>query len=288
MNKFLKFAVSALLAAAIPAFATNNVLTTPYSFTAAQTTTFLNTPTVSSVLTAAGNASGTTTAYTGTFVVANIPIGSTVTIAGFVTNTVNNGSFVVTAVTTTTLTVLNSAGVAETHAGTAVSSVEVPQTGPIFLSKFVWISPTLNTSFIVTDGTGETIAFHTASSGDVSKGYYLFNANSATVSDFQVTLLGSGTLYIYTTPTLDGGTITTNGTAVAAGVCQAQPTLTVAGTTTASIAAWSIGNAPVATWQTGITVLPVAFSNEVILYLCNPTAGSITPAAQVVNIRVVN
>lgn len=62
----------------------------------------------------AANAAAGNTAYTGTFDVNSFPVGSTAIITGFVTHTVNNGSFVVVSVTPTLLTVANAAGVAET------------------------------------------------------------------------------------------------------------------------------------------------------------------------------
>jgi hypothetical protein len=85
----------------------------------------------------------------------------------------------------------------------------------------------------------------------------------------------------------NGGTITTNGTAVGAGTCQAQPALTLTGVSTTSAVDWSVPTALPATWQTGIHVMPVVTANTVTLSLCNASAGSITPAAQVVNIRVI-
>ena len=66
------------------------------------------------VITAAANASGGTTAYTGIFDPLSFPLGSIANITGFVTNAVNNGSFFVANCTTTTLTLSNAAGVAET------------------------------------------------------------------------------------------------------------------------------------------------------------------------------
>lgn len=84
----------------------------------------------------------------------------------------------------------------------------------------------------------------------------------------------------------NGGTITTNGTAVAAGVCQAQPALTLTGVGTTTAVSWGVPTALPATWQTGIFIQPVVTANTVTLSLCNGTAGSITPVAQAVNIRV--
>jgi hypothetical protein len=71
-------------------------------------------------LTAAAAASGGTTVYTGTITggAANAFAGLNFTIAGFVT-AANNGVFKATASSATTLTLANTAGVAETHAGTA-------------------------------------------------------------------------------------------------------------------------------------------------------------------------
>jgi hypothetical protein len=75
-------------------------------------------PGTTATLSAAGNASGGHTTYTGTFptpFLANYPV----SISGF-TNSANNGSgFFVVSCNSTTLVVTNTGGVAETHAGTA-------------------------------------------------------------------------------------------------------------------------------------------------------------------------
>lgn len=73
-------------------------------------------------LTAAANASSGTTVYTGTITGGgtNGLAGEVFVVAGFATSA-NNGTFICTASTTTTLTLDNGAGVAETHAGTATS-----------------------------------------------------------------------------------------------------------------------------------------------------------------------
>lgn len=94
----------------------------------------------------------------------------------------------------------------------------------------------------------------------------------------------------------DGGTgliqaatqqITTNGTLIAAGAAQAQPALTLSGVTATSAVAWSLPNAPDATWQTGIVLFFVCTANTVTPWLMNPTAGNITPVAQLINIKVI-
>ncbi len=94
----------------------------------------------------------------------------------------------------------------------------------------------------------------------------------------------------------DGGTgivqapvqqITTLGTLVAAETAQAQPALHLPGVSVDSAAAWSLPNAPDATWQTGIFVILVCTANTVTPYLVNPTAAGITPIAQLLNIKVI-
>ena len=74
-------------------------------------------------LTSVAAAAGGVTVYTGTFNggAANSYAGTTFLIAGF-TNAANNGTFVATASTATTVTLNNAAGVAETHAATAALS----------------------------------------------------------------------------------------------------------------------------------------------------------------------
>lgn len=76
---------------------------------------FLNTYTLSAV----ANASSGSTVYTGTGL-GSIANGTTLVIAGFLT-AANNGRFVSSASSSTTVTVNNATGVAETHAGTAAS-----------------------------------------------------------------------------------------------------------------------------------------------------------------------
>jgi hypothetical protein len=66
------------------------------------------------LISSCGSASGSNTAYTGVFDPLAFTAGAKAQITGFVTNSVNNGSFTVVSCTATTLTVANAAGVAET------------------------------------------------------------------------------------------------------------------------------------------------------------------------------
>lgn len=81
-------------------------------------------PAAALTLSAAANASGGTTAYTGTITGggSNAFAGITFVVAGF-DLTANNGTFICTASTTTTLTLANAAGVSDTHAGTATANL---------------------------------------------------------------------------------------------------------------------------------------------------------------------
>jgi len=67
-------------------------------------------------ITSCGNAGGGNTTYTGSFDIISFPAGATAIVTGFVTNAVNNGSFVVVSSTNTSLVLANAAGVAETAA----------------------------------------------------------------------------------------------------------------------------------------------------------------------------
>jgi hypothetical protein len=101
--------------------------------------------------------------------------------------------------------------------------------------------------------------------------------------------VSNGTNFIKNSnPVINSATqqITTNGTAVAAGTCQAQPTVSISGLTTSSTLTWSSSASLPATWQTGIQVeFDVSTAGTAKVWLCNPTAGSITPAALAINVK---
>lgn len=84
------------------------------------------------------------------------------------------------------------------------------------------------------------------------------------------------------------GSVTTAGTAVGSGTCQAQTGISVANSAITDNVIPNINAALPATWQTGIALQAhVTVAGTVTVYLCNPTAGSITPAAQSVNVKVI-
>jgi|SRR6267378_2970056 len=87
-------------------------------------------------ITSVAAAVGGQTTYTGTFTPAALPVNSTAEVAGFV-NAPNNGSFQVVSVNATTLVLVNAAGVAETHAATAIPffPVDSRTAGPLVDSR---------------------------------------------------------------------------------------------------------------------------------------------------------
>lgn len=82
-----------------------------------------NSPAGALTLTAVAASSGGSAVYTGTITGGTTPnyVGNSFVIAGF-TKGVNNGTFLCTACSTTTLTLSNPGAVAETHAGTATAT----------------------------------------------------------------------------------------------------------------------------------------------------------------------
>lgn len=107
----------------------SNITTTTYPEVVGIAEQVIITPAGALTLSAAAAASGGSTVYTGTITGGgtNNYVGLYMVIAGF-TNATNNSAyagaqgFPVTANTTTTITVSNPLGIAETHAGTATST----------------------------------------------------------------------------------------------------------------------------------------------------------------------
>ena len=81
--------------------------------------------------------------------------------------------------------------------------------------------------------------------------------------------------------------IITTGNPILAGHYEEQPSLSLAGVTNFSAIAWSLPDTPDPTWLTGIQVIVVCTTSTVTIYLVNPTASTITPIAQLINIKVI-
>jgi hypothetical protein len=84
-------------------------------------TAYLQEWALNGTISAAANASGGNTAYTGTFNPTLI-VGLSATVSGFLTHTVNNGTYTVVSCSATTLVLNNPNGVAETHTATVKQS----------------------------------------------------------------------------------------------------------------------------------------------------------------------
>ncbi len=106
-------------------------------------------------------------------------------------------------------------------------------------------------------------------------------------TDHCVKLALNGGAYFCRTQTVGTGKIATAGTTVPGGTCQAETGITIAGAATTDNVIANIGATLPPTWQTGIQFSAhVTAPNTVKVYLCNATAGAITPAATQVNVRV--
>lgn len=92
---------------------------------------------------------------------------------------------------------------------------------------------------------------------------------------------GSGVL----TQLIGSGTATTAGTAIGSGAAQSV-TITVTGATTADVATCSTNASYGANWAFISVLPPIVTANTVTLTIVNPSAGSVTPAAQTFNCAV--
>ena len=106
-------------------------------------------------LTAVAAHSGNTSVYTGTITGggSNAFEGFTFVVAGF-TNAVNNGTFICTASTTTTLTLENDAAVAETHAATATQQETIALT---YWSQNPSVATVSADGLVTAVGVGQTV-----------------------------------------------------------------------------------------------------------------------------------
>jgi hypothetical protein len=117
------------------------------------TKVYLNSPMITPAgytMTAAGNASGGSTVYTGTFPVTPTLAGYTILIAGFA-NGANNGSFLISASTSTTITVNNAGGVSQSGQ-TAFGALSGTFNGKLSLGSTVFFIN--NVTGLQTFGTG--------------------------------------------------------------------------------------------------------------------------------------
>jgi len=135
--------------------AANNGL---FAATASSTTTLtlVNANAVAETHAGTASAQEGTAVYTGTITGggSNALAGQGFTIAGFVTNPTNNGTFIATASSTTTLTLANPDAIAETHAATATSE----ESGTNQLTYVVYPSKTLTGNTYQPSGTSTAVA----------------------------------------------------------------------------------------------------------------------------------
>ena len=163
----------------------------------------MNDAPASFALTAAANASGGNTVYTGT-VPSGIPANSTITIGGF-SNAANNGSFTLRALTPGsggTVTLVNAAGMAETHSATAyypasavddMSANNGTYQGPVVLNTLPGIAGDTVGSGKAAEFGGDTLYTYyqvcndwSGGQTDVSPASYVVNFSTLSASSYNV------------------------------------------------------------------------------------------------------
>lgn len=199
------------------------------------------------VLSAAANASAGTTVYTGTITNggSNGRVGETFVVAGFVTGA-NNGTFVCTASTTTTLTLNNAAGAAESHAATAAMEMFISN---VNAHDNAFTNTTTNLSLTYTTTVG---AFTTNNNGTMIQG------SPATLA-LATALINNNT-------------------------CTSAQTVSSTGVDTSTFIGWEFSVTPVGV--TGydptaahLDIYSFPTANTMNVIVCNRTGGGITPAA---------
>jgi hypothetical protein len=241
-----------------------NLVANAGTFQATTTGTATNTAAIGGgnlTLSAAANASGGTTVYTGTITsgTSNAFAGANISISGF-TNAVNNGIFPVTASSTSSITVSNPSGVAETHAGTlAVSYIfTVTGTGFTAANKGMYYGVCTSNSPATVSGTscGATL-------GSNAQGLVVAVPNSTTLAiaarnPGSGTANASGVNYVMTNPLIQMGdsagvsgnpfnydmaigTLDVAGTLDCAGVLGCIPIFNMSASNLASVGKWVIG-----------------------------------------------
>jgi hypothetical protein len=182
-------------------------------------------------LTAAANASGGNTAYTGTITGggSNALVGDIYNITGF-TNNANDGMFTVTASTTTTLTLNNSIGVAETHAGIATglwkTSITTTASNPFVVGEHVGITGLTNSSDsgcftnlnLTVTATGNPVTASLPTHGGCTAGTYTDSGNvSGPIGYHVLDMVAGNPVYLAgcTTTFFNGPTTTIGGHTVA-------------------------------------------------------------------------
>ena len=133
------------------------------------------------VLSAAANASGNNTVYTGTTLSPLLP-NETVTISGF-TNAGNNGLFVVVSSTSTTVTVNNPNGVAESIAASLVSTSGITNWGIVRPSTAITVGPP-------TGGGGQSFTLSAVANASAGNTVYTGTALSTLVAGVSATIQG--------------------------------------------------------------------------------------------------
>ena len=113
--------------------------------------------------------------------------------------------------------------------------------------------------------------------------------NTGSNTGYPQTLCGNASAAAYkgtVAGVVASGTLAMGTSAIGAGACATAVTTSATGTVTSDRIDWSFASAPGTGWP-GLTVQPYPTAGNVNFLVCNPTAGSLTPAAMTLNWSVV-
>lgn len=177
-----------------------------------------------------------------------------------------------------------------TYTATALACIDKMGADVTALTLAGMTAGTYYTMVWMQDGTGSRALTQTPISGapalstaeSAANGYavWIIKATSASAATF---VADYDNVPLFTSWT---STQASNGTAVAPGAIQAQPTIVVPGMAASNECVCQAQTLP-ATWQTGIVIACLPATNAVQCVEENPTAGTITPATVTVNIRLI-
>lgn len=177
-----------------------------------------------------------------------------------------------------------------TYTATALACIDKMGADVTALTLAGMTAGTYYTMVWMQDGTGSRALTQTPITGapalstaeSAANGYavWIIKATSASAATFVADYDNTPLLSTWTS------TQASNGTAVAPGAIQAQPTIVAPGMAVSNECVCQAQTLP-ATWQTGIVIACLPLTNAVQCIEENPTAGTITPTAVTVNVRLV-
>lgn len=111
-------------------------------------------------------------------------------------------------------------------------------------------------------------------------------SQNATASNSGVSVAAENTAFTKYVGTVSSGTAVLGTSAISANTCATVVTTSATGVATTDTIIWSFSATPGTGYTSGLYILSYTTANNVNFLVCNPTAGSLTPAAATLNWRV--